>query len=169
MEIYSFDSGINNIMKLIYLIGAIVFAVALFYIIELMISQIKAYKKSKEKFPKRLAAFFIVIIIIPLVGFLGLGNLFLKNAVYDINMRSGNAYYITGNVEILSCQEERYRDENVTWYIVKLQINDEIITPCNAFPKEVIEHFESDEILTVQYGNVYGDGFYIWKINSVTE
>ena len=168
MEIYTFNTSINTLMNAIYVIGAVALAVLLFFVIKLWIHQIIAYRKDAAKFPKSLTAFFCVLALVPFIGTVGLGNLFVKSVVYDSNMENGDAMYFVGDPVLVSCDEYYYRD-SFMGYKVELQIDDQIISPSNTFPEEVIMHFESNEELTIQYGIIKNDGLYIWSIETIQE
>ncbi len=168
MEIYSFDSPINHLMNIICMVGAIALGLILFFIIYFWALQFIAYKKDKEKFPVKLTVFFSLIIIVPLVGCLGLGNLFIKSVVYENNMRGADVMVLTGDVTIISCEEYYYRG-NFMGYEMVFNIEGETISPSNTFPAKVVEHFESNEVLIIQYGIIEGDGLYVWNIKTSTD
>lgn len=168
VEIYSFYSTINLLMNLIYAIGAVGLAVLLVFIVRFFILQIIAYKRSDLRFPIRLTVFFSGLIVIPLIGSLGLGNSFVQSMTYETDMRSGNALYLTGDVELVSCEEFFYRG-NFHGYDVELKMGEEIISPSNTFPPDVVEYFTSDQKLVIQYGIIDGDGLYVWSIKAVED
>ena len=109
MEIYTFDSPFNTVMNVIYAIGAIALVVLSFFIIKFWITQVIAYRKDKTKFPKTLMVFFAVLILVPLIGSIGLGNLFIKSVIYDTNMKNGDAEYFIGDPVVVSYEEHYYR------------------------------------------------------------
>ena len=163
MQIYTFQSSYNMTMNVIYALGAILFAAIAFALIRYFACQIKAYSKSNMKFPRILLAIFVVISFVPIVGSLLFGNVFIKSASYDYQMEKGNAYCLEGNIELISCEEEYYRD-SFEGYTVVLSVEGVTIAPSNTFPSEVIKHFESDEKLIIKYGEIPNNDVYVWSI-----
>ena len=168
MEIYTFDSPLNSVMNAIYAIGTIALAVLAFFIVKFLIVQIIAYRKDNTKFPKALMVFFAVLILVPLIGSIGLGNLFIKSVTYDTNMKDGVAEYFTGDPVVISYEEHYYRD-SFMGYKVELQIDGQTISPSNAFSQEILTRLQSDEELVIQYGEIKNDGLYVWSIKVVQE
>ena len=165
MQIYTFQSTENIVMNIIYASGAIVLGVIAFALVRFFIGQVGAYRQSQQKFPKRLAAFFIAISFVPIVGVILFGNMFIKSVSYDIKMDKGNACYLEGDFELVSCEEHDYRG-TFLGYDVVLELDGIIIKPSNVFSKEVVDHFKSDESLILQYGEIKNDGLYIWNIST---
>ena len=165
MQIYTFQSTENIVMNIIYALGAIVLGVIVFVLAYFFIGQIKAYRQSQKKFPKRLAAFFIAFSFVPIVGAILFGNMFIKSVSYDIRMDKGNAYYLEGDFELVSCEEHDYRG-TLIGYDVVLELDGTRIEPSNVFSEEVVEHFKNDESLIIQYGEIKNDGLYIWNIST---
>ena len=54
-------------------------------------------------------------------------------------------------------------------YKVVLQVEEQILTPSNVFSKEMVDYFESDKKLLIQYGEIKNDGTYIWSIKTTEE
>jgi hypothetical protein len=152
----------------IYAIGAIALAVLLFFIVKFLIAQIIAYRKDNTKFPKALIVFFTVLILVPLIGSIGLGNLFIKSVIYDSNMKDGDAEYFIGDPVVISYEEHYYRD-SFMGYKVELQIDGQAISPSNAFSQDVLARLQSDEKLAIQYGVIDNDGLYVWSIKTIQE
>ena len=161
MEIYAFDDG--GVTNIIYALGAILFAVVLGGAIKTLVQQIRAYKKSNLKFPVSLAVLFVLFVLVPLIGTLGLGNLCIEGMVYRHNMQNGNALLLTGDVKLVACDEEYYRG-TFSGYTVSLEVDGVTISPANTFSKEVVSYFKSEQILTIQYAVIDGDGLYVWSI-----
>ena len=168
MEIYKFDSPFNTAMNAIYAIGAIALAVLLFFIIKFLIAQVIAYRKDNTKFPKRLIAFFTVITLVPLIGCIGLGNLFVKSVTYDADMKGTDAEYFIGDPVVISYEEYYYRD-SFMGYKVELRIDGQTISPSNTFSQEVLARLQSSEKLVIQYGEIKNDGLYVWSIKTIQE
>jgi hypothetical protein len=168
MEIYTFDSPFNTVMNVIYAIGAIALAVLSFFIIKFWIAQVIAYRKDNTKFPKTLMVFFSVLILVPLIGSIGLGNLFIKSVIYDTNMKNGDAEYFIGDPVVVSYEDHYYRG-SFMGYKVELQIDGQTILPSNSFSKEILTRLQSDEELVIQYGEIKNDGLYIWSIKTIQE
>ena len=168
MEIYTFDSPFNTVMNVIYAIGAIALAVLSFFIIKFWIAQVIAYRKDKTKFPKTLMVFFAVLILVPLIGSIGLGNLFIKSVIYDTNMKNGDAEYFIGDPVVVSYEEHYYRD-SFMGYKVELWMDGQTISPSNSFSQEILTRLQSDEELVIQYGEIKNDGLYVWRIKTVQE
>ena len=163
MEIYAFDDG--GVTNIIYALGAILFAVVLGFAIKTLVQQIRAYKKSGLTFPVSLAVLFVLFVLVPLIGTLGLGNLCIEGMVYRHNMQNGNALLLTGDVKLVACDEEYYRG-TFSGYTVSLEVDGETISPANTFSKEVVSYFKSEQILTIQYAVIDGDGLYVWSIKT---
>ncbi len=165
MEIYMFQSPTNIFLNILYAFGAIAFAVVAFFIIRFFIGQVKAYRQSQEKFPFRLRLFLALILIVPLVGSTLFGISFVKSLSYDYNMEKGNASFLEGDVILVFCEENYYRGTFMGYNVV-LQIEGQSLEPSNTFSKEIVEYFESDEKLLIQYGEIKNDGTYIWSIKT---
>lgn len=166
MEIYY--CGENVFMCAIYAICAVIFAVVPCVVIIYLIKQINAYRKSGLKFPALLYGIFVLIALVPLVGVWGFGRMFVQTVTYNYNMKNGDALYMVGDVEILSCEESYYRGD-FFGYTVELSVDGETIAPSNTFSEDVVKHFESEEELIIQYGIIEGDGIYVWSIITVDE
>ena len=164
MELYIYDSFIKRLAETIYAIGAIALgSLAVGLIIYLIVKLIKS-RKEEGKFPILVIGLFILIIAIPTVASIGLGNMFIKSETYNRDMKNGDAQFLIGDVEVVSCVEEEYRLEPTGNYIVEIKVGETTIKPSNGFPKEVIEYFEGDQELVIQYGIIEGDGLYVWSI-----
>ena len=164
MELYVYDSFIKRLAESIYAIGAVVLgALALGLIIYLIVKLIKR-RKEEGKFPILVIVLFLLIVAIPTVASIGLGNMFIESATYNRDMKNGDAQFLIGDVEVISCIEEEYRLEPTGNYIVEIKVGETTIKPSNGFPKEVIEYFEGDQELIIQYGIIEGDGLYVWSI-----
>ena len=163
MEIYTFQSPYNMVMNIIYALAMVLFGVASFFLIRFIVGQVKAYRKSNEKFPRRLTVFLIAFCFIPIVGTVLFGNMFIKSVSYDTKMEKGNAYYLEGDIELVSCEEEYYRGTFMGYNVV-IKFNEKTLSPSNVFSSEVIDYFKSDEKLIVKYGEIKNDGIYIWNI-----
>ena len=163
MEVYTFQSPYNTVMNVIYALGAIFFGVVSFFLIRFFVGQVKAYHQSGETFPLRLMAFLIALCVVPIVGTVLFGNMFIKSVCYHINMDRGNAFYLEGDIELVSYEEHYYRDTFMGYNVV-LAFDEKTLTPSNTFSAEMIDYFKSDEKLIVQYGEIKNDGVYIWSI-----
>ena len=80
-------------------------------------------------------------------------------------MSRGNASVLKGDVILVSCEEEYYRGEP-SGYTVVIEVDGQRISPSNTFSKEVVDAFESDQTLVIQYGEIPNDGTYIWSIQA---
>ena len=163
MEIYTFQSPYNMVMNIIYALGVILFGVVSFFLIRFFVEQVKAYHQSTEKIPHRLMAFLIVLCFVSIIGTVLFGNMFIKSTFYDINMDRGNACYLEGDIELVSCEEEYYRDSFMGYNVV-ITFDGTTIAPSNTFSAEIIDYFKSDDKLIVKYGEIKNDGIYIWSI-----
>lgn len=163
MEIYSY--GNDTLLAIIYAIMAIIFVTVPFFVLKYLIEQIVSYKTSGMKFPIQLTILFICFIVIPLTGFLGFGNLFIQNVSYNHNMKNGKALILSGDVEVITCEESYYRGDFIG-YRVELLVDGEIIAPSNTFSEDVVAYFNSDKKLIIQYGIIEGDGLYVWCIET---
>ena len=164
MELYVYDSFIKRLAESIYAIGAVVLgALALGLIIYLIVKLIKS-RKEEGKFPTLVIVLFLLIVAIPTVASIGFGNMFIKSAMYNKDMKNGDAQFLIGDVEVISCIEEEYRLEPTGNYIVEIKVGETTIKPSNGFPKKVIEYFEGNQELIIQYGIIEGDGLYVWSI-----
>ena len=157
MEIYTFKFGI--FLNTIYALMAVGMAAVTAFVIRSAIRQAKNGPKIQVK---RFLAF-TPFILIPLVFSVIFGTLFTKYTVFDYNMSRGNASFLEGDVILVSCEEEYYRGEP-SGYTVVIEVDGQRISPSNTFSKEVVDAFESDQTLVIQYGEIQNDGTYIWSI-----
>ena len=157
MEIYTFKFGI--FLNTIYALMAVGMAIVTAFVIRSAIRQAKNGPKIQVK---RFLAF-TPFILIPLVFSVIFGTLFAKYAAFDYNMNRGNASFLEGDVILVSCEEEYYRGEP-SGYTVVIEVDGQRISPSNSLPKEVVDAFESDQTLVIQYGEIQNDGTYIWSI-----
>ena len=166
MEIYY--SGENVFMCAIYAICTVLFAIVPFIVIVFLNKQIIAYRKSGLKFPTFLYSVFVLVALVPMLGVWGFGKMFTQTVSYNYNMKNGDALYLAGDVEVLICEEADYRGDFLG-YTVEISVNGEKIAPCNTFSKDIIEYFNSDKELIIQYGIIEGDGVYIWSIKTAED
>jgi hypothetical protein len=159
MEIYTFKFGI--FLNTIYALMAVGMATVTAFAIRSAIRQAKSGPKIQVK---RFLAF-APFILIPLAFSLLFGALFAKYTAFDYNMSRGNASFLEGDIILVSCEEELYRGEP-SGYTVVIEVDGQRISPSNTFPKEVVDAFESDQTLVIQYGEIQNDGTYIWSIQA---
>lgn len=159
MEIYTFKFGI--FLNTIYALMAVGMAAVTAFAIRSAIRQAKSEGKLQVK---RFLAF-TPFILIPLAFSLLFGTLFAKYTAFDYNMSRGNASFLEGDIILVSCEEELYRGEP-SGYTVVIEVDGQRISPSNTFPKEVVDAFESDQTLVIQYGEIQNDGTYIWSIQA---
>lgn len=157
MEIYTFSFGI--FLNTIYALMAVGMATVTAFVIRSAIRQAKNGSKLQVK---RVLAF-TPFILIPLVFSVIFGTLFAKYAAFDYHMSRGNASFLEGDVILVSCEEEYYRGEP-SGYTVVIEADGQRVSPSNTFPKEVVDAFESNQTLVIQYGEIQNDGTYIWSI-----
>ncbi len=157
MEIYTFKFGI--FLNTIYALMAVGMTAVTAFAIRSAIRQAKNGPKIQVK---RVLAF-TPFILIPLVFSLLFGALFAKYTAFDYNMSRGNASFLEGDVILVSCEEEYYRGEP-SGYTVVIEVDGQRISPSNTLPKEVVDAFESNQTLVIQYGEIQNDGTYIWSI-----
>ena len=157
MEIYTLKFGIFP--NTIYALMAIGMAAVTAFVIRSAIRQAKSGAKIQVK---RFLAF-TPFILIPLVFSVIFGTLFAKYTAFGYNMSRGNASVLKGDVILVSCEEELYRGEP-SGYTVVIEVDGQRISPSNTFSKEVVDAFESDQTLVIQYGEIQNDGKYIWSI-----
>ena len=157
MEIYTFSFSI--FLNTIYALMAVGMAIVTAFAIRSAIQQAKNGPKIQVK---RILAF-TPFILIPLAFSLLFGALFAKYTAFDYNMSRGNASFLEGDVILVSCEEEYYRGEP-SGYTVVIEVDGQRISPSNTLSKEVVDAFESDQTLVIQYGEIPNDGTYIWSI-----
>lgn len=167
MEIYSYDNGWNTLMNCIYATLAIVFAVALVFAFIRLILPLFSAKRNGEKTPVILKVLLIILLSIPLIGCVGLSNLFFESIAYENDMKNGKAQVLVGEVELLSCQEVATRGDGF-YYVVELRIGDQTISPLNGFYEEHLAHFQNGEKMSIEYGT-QGEELYIWRIKTVDQ
>ena len=165
MEIYSYDNGWNTLMNCIYATLAIMFAVALIFAFIRLVLPLLLARRNGERTPVILKVLLIILLSIPLIGCVGLSNLFFESIAYENDMKNGKAQILVGEVELLSCQEVATRG-NGFHYVVELRIGDQTISPLNGFYEEHLEHFQSGEKMSIEYG-IQDDELYIWSIKIV--
>ena len=159
MEIYTFKFGI--FLNTIYALMAIGMAAVTAFVVRSAIRQAKNGSKIQVKPLLAFAPF----ILIPLVFSVIFGTLFAKYTSFDYNMSRGNASFLEGDVILVSCEEELYRGEP-SGYTVVIEVDGQRISPSNTFSKEIVDAFESDQTLVIQYGEIQNDGTYIWSIQA---
>jgi len=159
MEIYTFRFSI--FLNTIYALMAIGMAAVTAFVIRSAIRQAKSGSKIQVKPLLAFAPF----ILIPLAFSILFGTLFAKYTVFDYNMSRGNASFLEGDVILVSCEEEYYRGEP-SGYTVVIEVDGQRISPSNTFSKEIVDAFESDQTLVIQYGEIPNDGTYIWSIQA---
>ena len=165
MEIYSYDNGWNTLMNCIYATLAIVFAVALAFAFVRLILPLFSAKRNGEKTPVILKVLLIILLSIPLIGCVGLSNLFFESIAYENDMKNGKAQVLVGEVELLSYQKIATRGDGF-YYVVELRIGDQTISPLNGFYEEHLAHFQNGEKMSIEYGT-QGEELYIWRIKTV--
>lgn len=169
MEIYSYDNGWNTLMNWIYAIAAVVFVVAFVFAFIRVVLPLISPKKEEKKTPFCASAILTVLLIIllsiPLIGCVGFSNLFFESVAYENDMRNGKAQVLVGEVELLSCQKIATRGDGF-YYVVELRVGDQTISPLNGFYEEHLEHFQSGEKMSIEYGT-QGEELYIWRIKTV--
>ena len=93
MEIYIYDSFIKRLAETIYAVGAVALGgLAIGLIVYLIVKLIKS-RKEEGKFPIFVFALFILIIAVPSVASIGLGNMFIESAIYNRDMKNGDAQF----------------------------------------------------------------------------
>lgn len=157
MEIYTFSFSL--FINLLYALMAVGMAAVTAFVIRSAIRQAKNGSKIQVK---RILAF-TPFILIPLAFSILFGTLFAKYTAFDYNMSRGNASFLEGDVILVSCEEELYRGEP-SGYTVVIEVDGQRISPSNTLSKEVVDAFESDQTLVIQYGEIQNDGTYIWSI-----
>lgn len=157
MEIYTFSFGL--FINLLYALMAVSMATVTAFAIRSAIRQ----AKSEEKLQVKPLLAFSPFILIPLTLSILFGTLFAKYTAFDYNMSRGNASFLEGDVILVSCEEEYYRGDP-SGYTVVIEVDGQRISPSNTFSKEVVDAFESDQTLVIQYGEIQNDGTYIWSI-----
>ena len=165
MEIYSYDNGWNTLMNCIYATLAIMFAVALIFAFIRLVLPLLLARRKGERTPVILKVLLIILLSIPLIGCVGLSNLFFESIAYENDMKNGKAQILVGEVELLSYQEVATRGDGFH-YVVELRIGDQTISPLNGFYEEHLEHFQSGEKMSIEYG-IQDDELYIWSIKIV--
>ena len=108
--------------------------------------------------------FQLVPTIIILVACLGLGNLIKGYAGFELQMSDGDYTNWRGDPEIVSYEENWYRD-SFLGYQVTLMLDEVEFTPADSFSMEVIKLFESDTEMTICYGYM-DDELFVWSITT---
>ena len=163
MEIYHFESG--SFLNILLALAAIGMAVVTVFMLKMVARQIKGEIRSGSKNPIRRSLLLIPFLIIPLAFSIVFGSFFLKYTSWDYYMEKGNPSVLEGDVTVVSVEEEYYRG-SFSGYNVVLEIEGQIISPANTFSEEVVDAFESNQILIIQYGEIKNDGTYIWSIKT---
>ena len=163
MEIYHFESG--SFLNILFALAAIGMAVVTVFMLKMVARQIKGEIRSGSKNPIRRSLLLIPFLIIPLAFSIVFGSLSVKYTFWDYHMEKGNASVLGGDVTVVSVEEEYYRG-SFSGYNVVIEIEGQIISPANTFSKEVVDAFESNQILIIQYGEIKNDGTYIWSIKT---
>ena len=164
MELYVYDSVIKRLAETIYAIGAVALGGLAIGLIAYLIVKLIKSRKEEGNFPIFVIALFILIIAVPSIASIGLGNMFIESATYNRDMKNGDAQFLIGDVKIISCVEEEYRGEPTGNYVAEIKVEETTIKPSNGFPEKVIEYFQGDQELIIQYGIIEGDGLYVWSI-----
>ena len=107
----------------------------------------------------------IILLSIPLIGCVGLSNLFFESIAYENDMKNGKAQVLVGEVELLSYQKIATRGDGF-YYVVELRIGDQTISPLNGFYEEHLAHFQNGKKMSIEYG-IQGDALYVWSIKTV--
>ena len=163
MEIYHFESG--SFLNILFALAAIGMAVVTVFMLKMVARQIKGEIRSGSKNPIRRSLLLIPFLIIPLAFSIVFGALSVKYTFWDYHMEKGNASVLEGDVTVVSVEEEYYRG-SFSGYNVVLEIEGQIISPANTFSEDVVDAFESNQILIIQYGEIKNDGTYIWSIKT---
>ena len=163
MEIYKFEFG--SFLNIIFALAVIGMLVVTAVAIKFVVRQIKNELKNGLKNPLKRSLTFAPFVIIPLAFSIVFGFLFLKYTSWDYHMEKGNASVLEGDVTVVSVEEEYYRG-SFSGYTVVIEIEGQIISPANTFSEEVVDAFESNQILIIQYGEIKNDGTYIWSIKT---
>ena len=163
MEIYHFESG--SFLNILFALAAIGMAVVTVFMLKMVARQIKGEIRSGSKNPIRRSLLLIPFLIIPLAFSIVFGSLSVKYTFWDYHMEKGNASVLGGDVTVVSVEEEYYRG-SFSGYNVVIEIEGQIISPANTFSEEVVDAFESNQILIIQYGEIKNDGTYIWSIKT---
>ena len=163
MEIYKLEFG--SFMNIIFALAAIGMLVATALVVKLIARQMKNELKNGLKYFFKRILVFIPFVIIPLVFSIVFATQFIKYTSWDYHMEKGNASVLEGDVTVVSVEEEYYRG-SFSGYTVVIEIEGQIISPANTFSEEVVDAFESNQILIIQYGEIKNDGTYIWSIKT---
>lgn len=161
MEIYAFESG--SFLNIIFALAAIGMLVVTGFVIKFVVRQIKNELESGLKNPLKRSLIFAPFVIIPFAFSIVFGSFFLKYTSWDCHMEKGNASVLEGDVTVVSVEEEYYRGEP-SGYTVVIEVDGQRISPSNTFSKEIVDAFESNQTLVIQYGEIQNDGTYIWSI-----
>jgi hypothetical protein len=161
MEIYKFEFG--SFLNIIFALAAIGMLVITAFVIKYVVRQIKNELKNGLKNSLKRSLIFAPFVIIPFAFSIVFGSFFLKYTSWDYHMEKGNPSVLEGDVTVVSVEEEYYRG-SFSGYNVVLEIEGQIISPANTFSEDVVDAFESNKILIIQYGEIKNDGTYIWSI-----
>jgi hypothetical protein len=161
MEIYKFEFG--SFLNIIFALAAIGMLVITAFVIKYVVRQIKNELKNGLKNSLKRSLIFAPFVIIPFAFSIVFGSFFLKYTSWNYHMEKGNASVLEGDVTVVSVEEEYYRG-SFSGYNVVIEIAGQIISPANTFSEDVVDAFESNKILIIQYGEIKNDGTYIWSI-----
>ena len=163
MEIYKFEFG--SFSNVIFALAAIGMLTVTVFVIKFSIRQIKSELKNGLKNPLKRSLVFVPFVIIPLAFSIVFGSHFFRYTAWDYYMEKGKASILVGDVTVISAEEEYYRGR-FSGYTVVIEIEGQRFSPANTFSEDIVDAFESDKILIVQYGEVKNDGTYIWSIKT---
>ena len=163
MEIYKFEFG--SFLNIIFALAAIGMLVVTALVVKFIARQMKNELKNELKYFFKRILVFIPFVIIPLVFSIVFATQFVKYTSWDYHMEKGNTSVLEGDITVVSVEEEYYRG-SFSGYNVVIEIEGQIISPANTFSKEVVDAFESNQILIIQYGEIKNDGTYIWSIKT---
>ena len=163
MEIYKFEFG--SFLNIIFALASIGMLVVTAFVIKFVVRQMKNELKNGLKYFFKRTLVFIPFVIVPLVFSVVFCTQFVKYTSWDYHMEKGNTSVLEGDITVVSVEEEYYRG-NFSGYNVVIEIEGQIISPANTFSKEVVDAFESNQILIIQYGEIKNDGTYIWSIKT---
>lgn len=166
MVIWSYEEYGYSMMNIFYAIFLlIVIAIFIFMIINL-IANIQKHTRGKHKIPKKLFVFSGIQLLLTVFIIFSVCNSFWGTMHYEHAMKNGDGIVLQGDVELISYEEEWYRD-SFTGYNVVIQVGDVQLELADSLPGDVLDHFRAEEELKITYGVIKGDGLYIWEIETV--
>ena len=162
MEIYRFEYG--PLLRIILAAAAVGMAVAAGLVIRLAARRTRNGRGNRTGIPRGQGLAILPFVLVPLAFSVAFGCFFIRYTAWDVRMANGDASVLTGDVTVISAEAEYYRG-SPSGYTVVIEVDGRRLAPANTFPADVLDALEGDGVLTVRYGEIPGDGVYVWSIH----